>query len=139
MSEQLNLWTRPSLNPVPRVKEAMRKALKNCPLSREQVVDRMNDLARTEAISTNGKAKRVTSEMLDKWVAVSGEHIIPWKLLPIFCLTVGDNSALTALAAPLGVRLIDKEEADLLEWAKVEMQGRKLRKRKKQLEERITI
>lgn len=139
MSGQLSLWDRPSLNPIPRVKEAMRQALKASSLSREQVVDRMNAIARAEGLSTNGKARQVTADMLDKWVADSGEHLIPWKLLPIFCFVVENITPLHALAAPIGVSVIDKEDALLLQWAKAEMNGRKLKKQQRQLQERLGI
>lgn len=139
MSRQLNLWDAPSLNPVPRVKEAMRVSLKGSPLSREQVVDGMNDLARLEGISTNGRAKKVTSEMLDKWVSNGCDHIIPWKLLPIFCKVVGSVDPLRALVSPLGADLIEEEEINLLKWARAEMESRRLRKVKKKLEAEIGV
>lgn len=137
MSRQLNLWDMPSLNPVPRVKEAMRQALKSSPLSRMQVVDKINELAKLDSISTNGKAQKATPEMLDKWVSQSGDHIIPWKLLPIFCKAVNDISPLRALVSPLGAEVINRDDARLLKWAKTEMESRKLRKIKKRLEEEI--
>jgi len=139
MSEQLFLWDRPSLNPVPRVKEAMRQALKSCGLSREHVVDKMNSLARAEGLSTNGKAKSATADMLDKWVADSGEHLIPWKLLPIFCHVVGDISPLRALTAPLGADVIDKNEKKLLKLARAEREIKKLQRLKKQIETEINL
>jgi len=139
MSEQLNLWDRPSLNPVPRVKEAMRQALKACALSREQVVDRMNGLARAEGLSTNGRAKKASNDMLDKWVAESGEHLIPWKLLPIFCHVVGDLSPLKALAAPLGADVITIDEKKLLKLARAEREIKQLRRLKKQIETEIDL
>lgn len=139
MSEQLNLWDRPSLNPVPRVKEAMRQALKGCPLSREQVVDRMNGLARADGLATNGKAKAATADMLDKWVADSGEHLIPWKLLPIFCHVVGDLSPLRALVAPLGADIIDVNEKKLLKLARADREIKKLRRLKQQIETEIDL
>lgn len=138
MSEQPKLWNIPSLDPVPRVKEAMRQALKNCPFSRDQVVDKTNDLARREGISTNGRAQKVTAEMLDKWVSQS-EHIIPWKLLPIFCRVVDDLSPLAALVAPLGAKVIGKDDAMLLKWARAEKETRRLRRVKRQIETEIDL
>jgi hypothetical protein len=139
MKEQLDLWTMPSLNPVPRVKEAMRQALKGSKWSREQVVEKINDLARAEGLSTNGRAQKATPEMLDKWVSQSGDHIIPWKLLPIFCRVVEDVGPLAALAAPVGAVVIDKQDALLLEWARAEIKGRQLKKRQRQLSERLEL
>lgn len=139
MSEQLSIWDMPSLNPVPRVKEAMRISLKNCAMSREQVVDVMNNLARHEGLSTNGRAKKISLEMLDKWVSHSGEHIIPWKLMPIFCKVVKNILPMQMLVAPLGAEVINRDESRLLQWAKIEKEARRIRRAKKQIEIEIAL
>ena len=133
MSEQLDLFDTPSLNPVARVKESMRQAIKISGLARGQVADKVNELARIEGFTTNGKNGEVTTEMLDKWLAPGAEHIIPWKLIPIFCRVVRSSDPIKALAQPLGAQVIDREDAALLKWAKVERERRKIVKQQKAL------
>lgn len=136
---QQDLFGRPSLNPVPRLKAAMREALKRCRLSREQVVEEMNRLASLEGLTTGGRSQKVTLPLLDKWVAESAEHVIPLKFLPIFCEVVGDHGALSVLAGCLGLSLIGEEERKLLEWARVELERRRLRKKARQLAQEVGI
>jgi hypothetical protein len=128
-----------SLNPVGPVKEAMRQCLKESNFSRDQVVDAMNELARLEGLTTNGKAQKISTDILDKWVSQSCEHIIPWKLFPIFCKVVGDIAPLRFLVASLGVELIDQDESNLLKWARAEMESRRLRRIKRKLETEIGL
>ena len=128
------------MNPVPRLKAAMREALKGCGLSREQVVDRMNELASLEGLTTGGRSKKVTLPLLDKWVAEGApEHVIPLKFLPVFCEAVGSFAPLQVLAGCLGLTIIGPEEAKLLEWARLEVERRRLRKRARQLAQEVGI
>jgi len=137
--EQLGLFGRASLNTTTRLKDAMRVALKDCGLSRDQVVDEMNSLADREGITPAGRAKQVaTVEMLDKWVSTA-DNIIPLKLLPVFCHVTKSVAPLAALAEPLRARVIGYEDVLLLTWAETEKKSRLLRKQKRQLEMEIGI
>jgi len=138
--KQRSLWDRPSLDPTHRIKLAMKEALQGIPLSREQVVDEMNRLAAAEGLTTNGRSQKVTTALLDKWLAPGAtQHIIPLKLLPIFCAVTGSVAPLQALAAPLSARVISAEEEKLLEWARLEVERRRLRKRARQLAQEVGI
>ncbi|WP_456370846.1 hypothetical protein [Thermodesulfatator atlanticus] len=138
--KQLGLWDRPCLDPTHRIKLAMKEALRNTSLSREQVVDEMNRLAAAEGLTTNGRSQKVTLALLDKWLAPGAtQHIIPLKLLPIFCTVTGSVAPLQALAAPLSAWVISAEEEKLLEWARLEVERRRLRKRARQLAQEVGI
>jgi len=138
--KQLNLWDRPSLDPTHRIKLAMKEALKTTSLSREQVVDEMNRLAAAEGLTTNGRSQKVTLALLDKWLAPGAtQYLIPLKLLPIFCAVTGSVAPLQALAAPLSARMISAKEEKLLEWARLEVERRRLRKRARQLAQEVGI
>ncbi len=132
--EQRHLFGSPSLNPVPKVKAAMKEAIKECGLSREQISDEMNRLAKI-----NGVHAKVSPSLLDKWVAQEAAHIIPWKLLPIFCKVTGSILPLAALAAPVGATLVIGKEVKLLEWAKAEIKRRELSRKTRKLLEEIGI
>jgi len=131
---QPSLFEQVSLDPTNRVKSAMREALKECRLSREQVVDEINRLAGVEGIKT-----KVSLSLLDKWVAASANHLIPWKLLPIFCQVTKSILPLQALVAPLGLQVIGPSEIKILEWGKVELQRRALSKKTRRLMEEIKV
>lgn len=125
---QVKIFTQPSLNPTSKVKAAMREAVKECPLSREQIVDEMNRLANIDGVKV-----KISLALLDKWVAQSTPHIIPWKLLPIFCRVTGNILPIQALLAPLGADIIWDKDVRLLQWARVEIQKRAISKRARKL------
>ncbi len=132
---QLDIF-QPSLNPVSRLKAAMRLAIKEGRWSREQVVERMNEAAAIEGLS-NGRGQRLTVAALDGWMAESKGNMIPVGLLPLFCWAAENMGPLKVLAACLEGEVIGPEEKKLLEWARLEQEGRKLARRKKRLAEEI--
>ena len=131
---QLKIFEQPSLNPTSRVKAAMREAIKECPLSREQIVDEMNRLAGIEGVKV-----KISLALLDKWVAQSTPHIIPWKLMPIFCRITENVLPLQALLAPLGATIVWDKDVRLLQWARAEIQRRALSKTARRLLEELGI
>ncbi len=137
----LQLWDKPNLDPLARLKAAMREALKGCPLSREQVVDEMNRLAGLEGIPGSGNSRQpVTPALLDKWVSpASAGHIVPLRLLPVFCQVVGSTLPVAALAAPLGASLVSGEDLSLLEWARTERKRKEYARRARRLAQEAGI
>lgn len=132
---QLTMSDRLIVDAGPAIKEAMSRAIKSCSLSRDQIVDEMNRLASSCGITCNGNAQKVTLPILDKWLAPGSlAHIIPLRMLPIFCRAVGSNAPLDAYAeAFLGVKVIAAEDHKILEWGRAEIQVRRARKRQRQI------
>ncbi len=125
-------------DPGPAIKSAMREAEKRAQssfnLSRNNIIDAMNDLAEKAGITCNGKARKVTPAIYQKWVAAGERHYIPLRLLPIFCLSVRSNRPLEVYAAFFnGVRIVPESEIKKLQWAEVEIEKRRLSQRAKQL------
>ena len=135
MERQLNLFERPGLNIQSRLKAAIREALRECKLSREQVADRMTEIAKIEGLRPPGNAKAISKSTLDKWAGEAGNHHIPLSILPIFCSVTGSDQPLKVLTAPLGLKVINNEESKLLEWARAERRRRKATKQAKRLAE----
>lgn len=137
---QLQLWDRPALDPKGRLKTAMREALDGSGLSREKVVADMNAVAEAEGLTCNGNAQKITTAMLDKWVAAgSPAYMIPAAYLPLFCLVTRSLLPLNALAAPLQAEVIEAEDRRLLEWARVETTRRKLNRDARKLAQEVGI
>ena len=65
---QTNLFQEANTNPVSRLKGAMREAIRSGKLSQEDIVDRMNELARRDGLGGN-RGNRITVAALDGWVA----------------------------------------------------------------------
>jgi hypothetical protein len=115
------------LNPTHEIKRAIRHALSNTHLSRDQIVDLMNTAA-----SKDGLCKTVSKSVLDSWTKESGADrlpSLPW--LTIFCAVVGDPSPIAALLRPLGFGVIDDRGCVLLEWAEAEIEKKKATRRAK--------
>jgi hypothetical protein len=121
----LNRIESQSFNVTYPVKRAIRLALTGSRLSRDQIVDRMNEIAVREGLrSTISKAS------LDNWAKDSDPHRLPsltWTV--IFCKAVDDFNVLTELAQPFGLEVINKRQQNLLEWAEADLQRRKATRR----------
>lgn len=132
---QLNMFSSTSLNVVAGIKEAMNVSAKKCGLSRDEILERMNELARrfgVRLVKGNGDLGRDTFE---KWLNPKALEYVPTvQALPIFCAVVGDIKALEPLVKPLGAMVIDADDVKLLEWAREYHNARKSRKRMRQIE-----
>ncbi|MBN1495908.1 MAG: hypothetical protein JXA07_04010 [Spirochaetes bacterium] len=84
------------------LREAISASLKQCSLSRYQVVARMSELIGTD----------ITKTMLDSWTAESKElHRFPAIFLPAFCEATGSTEPLKVLARTAGVFILPGSEA----------------------------
>jgi len=137
---QLELWSRPDIDPTIRLKAAMREALRISGLSREKVVHDINDLAGETGLTTNGRGAKITLDVLEKWVAASADaHRVPIHYLPVFCLVTRSFLPLEVLAASVGCHVIGVEDMKLLEWARIETTRRKLGRDARRLAQEVGI
>ncbi len=131
---QLSLFNQPTLNVAKPIKDAMNNDVRESGLSREQIVDRMNEIADSFGICLNrGNSKRLTIEVFEKWLNPTElSRLMPLKALPVFCASVGRYSAIDVLTRPMGLRVIGDRDQKLLAWARAKMavkeHGRTVRK-----------
>lgn len=119
-----------SLDVISPLKRALADTLRNCRLSREQVVDEINRLLEGE-----GLVLRVTLNSLEKWCAPSASHLPPVWVLPFFCQVVGSLRPLEVLSLPLGAHLMGEREQHLMELGRVQLEAKKVaRARRRALE-----
>jgi len=132
--QQIPLFDRPTLNTCKGTKIAMNLAVKQTRLSREGVVDQMNDLAGRYGVSlvSNGSLKIETFENRINPNDLSRQ--MPMRALPVFCAVVRDYSALDALAHPLGAKVVGPKERNLLKWARAYFSARDARKEMRKIE-----
>ena len=107
---QLDLFASLSVDIGPAIKAALAEAIRACPLSHEQLAERINELAAAAGVTCNGRAQVVTADIINKWTSHSAAHHIPLRLLPLFCRAAGSTLPLEVLS----------EDAMLLEWARME-------------------
>ncbi len=119
MVNQLNLFNQPSLNVLRDIKTAMATAADACGLSRDEICDRMNELAERYGVRLmKGNGRRLSLATLEKWLNPGDkERVIPVKALPVFCAVVESKEPIRVLIEPLGYRIINEKEAKLLKWA----------------------
>lgn len=125
-----------SLNPISRLKAAMRQAIKDSRYSREQICDRMNRAASIENL-TNGRGGRISIAALDGWVAETKSNLLPISLLPLFCYATESLLPLQVIAGCLDATVIDCKDAKLLALAKIDMEAKELARRKRHLQQEI--
>lgn len=138
---QMNLWDQLAMDAGPMIKVSMNEAIKRSSMSREELVDDMNRIALAAGITCNGRSQKVTSAILDKWMAPgAAAHQIPLRLLPVFCSAVGSNLPLEAFSRCFaGTRVIGEEEYKILEWARLEIASRQSKKRARRLAQEVGI
>lgn len=120
------------------VKATMREVCKVDSRSRDEIVDCMNELADAAGIRlTGGNSHHLTITTFEKWLSPTAADMVPsLRALVVFCEALGNVSALSALADPLEARVINSEEARVLQVAELEQEIKALQKRKKMLEAR---
>ncbi len=136
---QLSLFDQPTLNVSRSIKDALNSDVRESKLSREQIVDRMNDLADRYGVSlTHGNSKRLTIEIFEKWLNPSDiTRQIPLKALPVFCAAINRHSAIDALTKSIGLRVIGDREQKLLDWAEAKLTVKEQRRKIRKLEAEI--
>lgn len=126
---------------LPSIKAAMRRALNAAipALSREQLVDRMNDLAKLAGTKiTSGKSRSLSLATLEKWLSVKDlEHFPTLPALEIFMIAVNSREPLDVLASIHGYRLISPEEAKILEYGKTKLALKRAGDKMRRLEKEI--
>ena len=108
------------------LRDAISKAIKECPHSRFQIAAKMSEILGFE----------ITKSMIDAWTAESREGVyrFPACYLPAFCHVVGSLEPLRIMADLLGVYVIEGEEALLTEIGRIQEQKKKLSEKEKALE-----
>ena len=136
MVKQLNLFSQPSLNVGKKLKEQIAASAKNSKYSREELLDRMNDLASRYGVRlVKGNGNGLTMATLEKWLNPEAmEHTPGVNSLMIFCAALDDLEPMREVLAPLGGMLIGEEEVKLLLWAKEYHRAKDARIRMRKLE-----
>lgn len=133
---QLNIFSHNGIHTVVRdVKESLSAEVKASGRSRDQVLDRLNELARRHGMNLNGRGD-VSKDLLEKWLNAEDDSRVPGlKGLTLLCAALETTAPIGAMVEPLGGRVIGPEEVKLLEWAKAYHKSKELRKRIRKLEE----
>ncbi len=124
---------------LPALSAAMNRAANESrSLSREQIVDRMNDMARRAGVSLNSNARTLSVAVLEKWLNPSETgHRPSLAAVHVFCLVLDDVRPLEVLLGLHGCGLMTREDRKLRDYGAAILAERDARKRKKQLEAKL--
>lgn len=133
---QLDLFNVVTLNVGKHLTVAMAAAEKECGLAREQIVDRMNDVAAQYGVRlSKGAGRNLTVDTLEKWLNPNDlTRTINVKALVIYCHVVGAISPMAELVRPLGGMVINRKDTKLLQWAKQYQRAKEARLAMKKIE-----
>lgn len=140
MTRQLNLFEIKTYNTVVRdVKASIAELVKASGLSREQALDRVNDLAIAHGVKLmKGNGERISMETWEKWLNQQDATRVPTiKALPIICAALGGFQPLQPLVEAAGGMMINEEEAKMLKWAKAYHKAKDAREKLRQLENQL--
>jgi hypothetical protein len=122
--EQLPLFGGQNLNIVYEVKRQIRIALSRTKLSRDEVVDRVAELARRD-----GAPVSITKPVLDSWCKESDPGRMPSiAAITILCHVLGTVEPLRAMASALGAAVINSDDLRILNFGRAEIARRRAQK-----------
>lgn len=135
---QLNLFSRPGLHTVVRdIKEALNQEIKASGKSRDQVLDLLNELARRNGITLNGK-NGVSKDLFEKWLNAEDDSRVPGlKGLTLLCAALGSVKPMAVMLESVGGMAIENDDIKLLEWARAYQKSKALRRRMRKIEEEL--
>jgi hypothetical protein len=137
-SRRLSLLELVELNPDADIAVSMDRIVQAAKLSRAEAVDRLNEAARRFGVRlAAGSAKELGLATFEKWLnPKEAEYVPSVRALNLFCHVFGSVEPLDILARShgLGWRVIDGDDAKLLELARTEREIKALRERKRKIE-----
>ena len=136
---QTTLFDFPTLNITRPLKEHMNALVKGSNYSREQLVERMNDLAERYGVTlVGGNGSRLTLDTFEKWINPQDiSRQMPIKALPVFCAILRDVSILNIIAQPLGAEVIGPDDRKKLEWAEEKLTVQQKLRRIREIEREL--
>lgn len=136
-AQQLSLLELPELNPDADIAVSMDRIVQAAGLSRAEAVDRLNAAARRFGVRlASGSARELGLATFEKWLNPAADYVPSVRALNLFCHVFGTAEPLDLLVRSHGKgwRVIDGEDAKLLEWARTEREIKRLRARKRKIE-----
>ena len=123
---------------MPSLKSCMQRSLAAAvpPLSREQLVDRMNAIAKRCGYKiTVGRGRILTLAVLEKWLNPNEiDDEPPIKAFQVFMLALGSLEPLRLLAEFNGCKLITEKEIPFYEYGKAKFEAKERARQLKRLE-----
>ena len=120
------------------VKQELWRAAKESGWSREQILDRAREIARTYGLKLVKGNGGLTIDTLEKWLNKEDDTRVPsLKAITVLCLALETIEPLRPVVELCGGRIIDEYESRLLDWAKAYRAAKKQREKMKIIEREL--
>lgn len=117
------------------VRAAMNRAAAASPLSREQIVERMNELARAAGVRmTRGNAKKISLDTLEKWLNPYGDYAPSLLAVEIFMRAAGTLEPLGSWLSLHGCEFMTDEDRAYRDLGKIKLDQKEAAARARELE-----
>jgi hypothetical protein len=137
-ARQLSLFENQIPDTEPLIKAAMNRAAKRCGLSREHIVDKMNEIAGMGGYRLNRNARLLSLDVLEKWLNPAERDYVPsHNALQVFMAATGDTEPLQVAAGIQGFALVGGDDLKILKAAKIEREIQDLKRQKRRLEQEL--
>jgi hypothetical protein len=122
-----------------RVKTEMARCVSESGLSRDQVLDRINEIAATAGIRIGGgNSTSLGRATLDKWLNPAEHKHLPGLIaLNIFCLALKDPGPLVVQMETHGWSVMSEQDRKYRDYGKACMDEKEARRRKRMMEAAI--
>ena len=121
---------------ISQMKAAMNDAARNSALSRDQILDRMNQIAIAAGVRlTAGNVKTLGAATLEKWLNPAEREHVPGVLaLNVFCAAVESIFPLQAQLSMHGLDVMTPQDKTERDYGRACLEMRRARKTKRKLE-----
>lgn len=122
-----------------RLKACLNKCCNKSGLSRDQILDRLNDMANAAGVKlTAGNSKALSNATLEKWLNPQNRDHQPG-VVPVnaICAALDDYRPLALLLEIHGLEVMSEEDRFALDYGKTCLAARKAAQEKKKLEAQL--
>jgi hypothetical protein len=120
------------------LKAAMNRAAADSPLSRDQILEKMNDLSlRAGRRLTGGNAKKISLDTLEKWLNPESDQVPTARAVNVFMHACNTVLPLEAWAGGHGCGLMSPKDRKLRDLAEKQMLARRTAAEARRLESEL--
>jgi hypothetical protein len=122
----------------PLIKAAMHRVAKRCGMSREKIVDRMNEIAALGGYRLNRNARTLSVDVFEKWLNPLERDYVPGlNAVQAFVAATGDPEPIRVAAGIQGFELVGGDDLKILQAAKLDREIQNLKRQKRRLEQEL--
>lgn len=120
------------------IRAAMNRAAAESGLSRDQIVDKMNELALASGVRmTQGKARKISKDTLEKWLNPDSSYPPSLLAVAIFMQALGNISPLAAWLGLHNCEIMTEEDRKYRDLGKIKLEQKEAAAQARELENQL--